>query len=55
MIAEIVAEDALVFKAIARDLHQAAKVLERKYRFVRLTYITYFIGLPVSFLLFLLG
>ena len=55
VIAEIVADDALVFKAIARDLHQAAKVLERKYRFVRLTYITYFIGLPVSFLLFLLG
>ena len=55
VIAEIVADDALVFKAIARDLHQAAKVLERKYRFVRLTYITYFIGIPVSFVLFLLN
>ena len=55
VLAEIVEDDALVFKAIARDLHQAANVLERKYRFVRLTYITYFIGLPVSFVLFLLG
>lgn len=55
VLAEIVEDDALVFRAIARDLHQTAKVLERKYRFVRLTYITYFIGLPVSFVLFLLG
>lgn len=55
VLAEIVEDDARVFKAVARDLHQAAKVLERKYRFVRLTYITYFIGLPVSFVLFLLG
>jgi hypothetical protein len=55
VISEIVATDANVFRAVARDLHQAAKVLERKYRFVRATYITYFIGLPISFVLFLLG
>lgn len=55
VLADIVKDDAEVFKAIARDLHQSAKVLERKYRFVRLSYIMYFVGVPVSFLLFLLG
>jgi hypothetical protein len=55
VLARITADDASVFMAVSRDLHQAAKVLERKYRFVRATYITYFVGLPVSFTLFLLG
>ncbi|GAF89758.1 unnamed protein product, partial [marine sediment metagenome] len=54
-IADIVKDDTHVFGAIARDLHQTSKVLERKYRFVRFTYITYFIGIPVSFVLFLMG
>lgn len=55
VLADIVEDDALVFRAIARDLHQTSKVLAQKYRFVRLTYITYFIGIPVSFVLFLMG
>ena len=54
-LADIVKDDAHVFGAFARDLHQTSKVLARKYRFVRLTYITYFIGIPVSFVLFLLN
>lgn len=54
VLAEIVEEDEAVFRAVARDLHQSAKVLERKYRFVRLSYIMYFTGIPTSFALFLL-
>ncbi len=49
---EIMKDKDYVYEALVKDLYLLGKVLERKYRLLRLTYTTFMVGIIVSVISF---
>jgi len=49
---EIIKDKDYVYEALVKDLYLLGKVLERKYRLLRLTYTTFMVGIIVSVISF---
>jgi hypothetical protein len=43
--AEVIADDRTLYRTIALDIYQQGRVLKRKYRYLRLSYLILFVGL----------
>ena len=49
---EIIKDKDYVYEALVKDLYLLGKVLERKYRLLRLTYTTFMVGIIISVISF---
>ena len=50
---QVMSDDRLIYQSIVRDLYRHGRVLQRKYRYLRLAYRFFFAGLLTAFFLFL--
>jgi hypothetical protein len=48
ILAEVESEDTTLYRTIALDIYQQGRVLQRKYRYLRYSYQTLFIGLVAA-------